>query len=291
MPGKALLLALLAVTGLFGSASRLVEPAQVESGAACPDGRLRVVNWNVHRFRGADRQGAPPQQHQILEELDEERADVYLLQEIPPGLERVTVDTLGMPGYQSLTLPDKSALVLLHPDLKVLENRRVWLFPTPEPADEAAAAAALANYQRYTHQQMERQYFEPRTAQIFVLETPSGKRLKLFHVHLTSGPADYQLEGRPNLGTLRLEQARLLFPLLDEGGLPVVGGGDFNGPEVAAEFRARGYQVGGRELDWLVARGVDQGEVEVEMLRDERNDELRLSDHPFMRAEYRLSRP
>lgn len=288
MPGKPLLLLLLAVAGLFAPASRLVEPREVEPWPACPEGRLRVVNWNVHRFRGPDRQGARAQQHQILEELDEQRADVYLLQEIPPGLEQVTVDTLGMPGYQSLTLPDKSALVLIHPALKVLENRRVWLFPRPEPGDEAEAQAALADYQRYTHQQMERQYFEPRTAQIFVIATPSGQRLKLFHVHLTSGPADYRLEGRPSLAELRLEQARLLFPLLEEGGLPVVGGGDFNGPEVAAEFRARGYEVGGRQLDWLVARGIDQGEVDVAILKDEQNDELRLSDHPLMRAEYLL---
>jgi len=33
-----------------------------------------------------------------------------------------------------------------------------------------------------------------------------------------------------------------------EGSLPVFGGGDLNGPEIAEDFRAHGFQVEGRSL-------------------------------------------
>ena len=162
MLGK-LLLALLLSAAAWGE----IRPARPSTDAWQP-GEVRLCSWNVHRFRGPNRQGAPDQQEQILQELRNRACDVVLLQQVPTAETQTVADRLGLRGYAYEMIPGQSLMMLLHPALLVVREDHVS--------------------------------FGERAAQFLDARTPQGETFHLWNCHLASGPRE--VHGEERLGQL-----------------------------------------------------------------------------------------
>lgn len=267
MLGRVLFWLCLLVLTAGAEPNRVLRPAQ-PAADPLPPGEMQFCSWNLHHFRGPTRQGAPQQGEQMLDELRGRGCEVVLLQEVPADQAQRVADRLGMVAYLAETLPGQAMMLLVHPDLRVLHQERVWVYGDESFLPRHAQA-----------EPPERQLLEPRSLQLVRLTTPDGQELLFWNTHLTSGPDALYASHR---------RAQLELCLKYHRGV-VLGGGDLNSEEPAEELRQRGYQLGGLRLDWLTALGPGRLETTVlDRLRDRNDDEVRLSDHPLVLANYRF---
>lgn len=118
---------------LASSENRVMVPdgSAAPPHALSPDGRLRVVSWNLHHGEGPNDNGTPPQMDAMLERMRAARGDVYLLQEVPPDQAQHIADATGMRGYFTRTTPQQGNMILVHPDRDIPQRETAGQHRSP----------------------------------------------------------------------------------------------------------------------------------------------------------------
>lgn len=233
------------------------------------DGKLRVVDWNLHHGFGPDEDGAPDTLKQQIGAMREARGDVYTLQEVSPWQAEELARGTGMDAYYTANTPTQGNAILVHPDLEVKDNDKKVLSHDIAPGNLEQAYQAM-NSPR-----------EPRSAQFLRVRPPGSEQdVVLWNAHL-SHSAESNEE--------RLRQTDRMLSGLDGFRAPkdvVIGGGDLNsleGSPVLQRLREtkKSYGTG---LDWLTVQGAPG-------LHLTTYQQAGLSDHPMLIGEVALTVP
>ncbi|MCA9797428.1 MAG: hypothetical protein KC910_36705, partial [Candidatus Eremiobacteraeota bacterium] len=234
---------------------------------------LTVVTWNLHHGDAADALGSRNQTPEMIERMNEQKADVYLLQEVAPYHVEELVNGLGMNGYYAQTTALQGNLILVHPQLDVQANaKRVVNYGEQTTLDDVSAPRLLIDIPQGRAS-------EPRVVQALRVGRPDGSTAVVWNTHLMNG-GDSPEE--------RLAQAENSFAFVDafaQPGEAVIGGGDLNSgadSEVVAQLAAHDFQTQGARIDWFGARG---GTLTTEVSQPETDSGVPLSDHPTVIAQ------
>lgn len=274
----------LAVRALASGHNDVFVPETATGRPASDDGVLRIASWNLHV--GKSRRGED-QIDLMTEHLTLERHDLYLLQEVRPRQARRLVEALGYRGYYSRTTRAMGNLVLVHPELEVVEERVVVVNasrPCVVGDLEAAFWSVLEYYDASaaSSRSDRARRLQPRTAQLLRIESPGGRTAVVWNTHLSAHRDE----------SVRVPQIEAIVAAL--GSMagdrePVLGGGDLNseadGP-VADVLAAGGLSGRPHGIDWLVARNAGRPvNYERRLYWDE---DIELSDHDLIRGAFRL---
>lgn len=236
------------------------------------DGELTAVTFNLHHERSPDAEGARDQTGDIVTALRDQKADVYLLQEVSPDHVDDLVEGTGMVGYFSQTSLTQGNLILVHPQLPVQADSSQMLLHGAEGAGEA-----LGNLKDWVTQGGA---YEPRSLQTVEVGLPNGREAVLWNTHMpTHEYSEQQREDSRDMVMRALDRH-------SEPGQLVVGGGDINAGEdgsLANLLRQDGHEVHFYHIDAINARG-HRGEVEFEGFHLNDSHGYHLSDHPMARA-------
>lgn len=250
--------------------SQLFQPSEATTRPL--NDELTVSTWNLHHGDRADRLGARDQISEMIEALGDQKADVYLLQEVSPYHVEELVNGLGMNGYYAQTTPMQGNLVLVHPRLEVQANaKRVVNYGEQTTLDEVSAPRLLLDIPQGRAS-------EPRVVQALRVGRPDGSTAVVWNTHLMNG-GDSPEE--------RLAQAENSFAFVDGFARPgeaVIGGGDLNstaGSEVLGLLGSHAYEAQGARIDWFGARG---GELTTDVSQPTSDSGDPLSDHPSVIA-------
>ena len=257
-----------------------------------PPHDLRVCTFNIHQMRGRDRylpngkrEKGANQFWEIVSELKAQRADVLLLQEVPPQYAENLVRTLGMDGYFCRTVPRQGNMILLPSGTVVRENVRVLINPELAATDEASIRKALETHENEHRSDVARQFLEPRAVQMLKLDG-----LVLWNTHLTAGTeSNRSPDGPETLGERRRKEALELADAVQAfaAGMPILGGGDLNSKPTESVWKAlqekgfRGYpDQAGSGIDWILTLRLP--ELSVVNNQSAYNGGLQISDHPVL---------
>ncbi len=259
------------IQDLASQQSRALQPGgDYHPPAASRDGGFRTVSWNLHHSQSPNQDGSRDQLDRMIQELRDQKAEVILLQEVNPWHAQDLVDGTGMVGYYSQTTSTQGNMILVHPDLEVLDNAKVVLNHDIKGRADAAGAST------------QRGGREPRQAQALRLALPSGKTVLVWNTHLSTGDATDADRAAENERLLSFVETQA------RPGEAVLGGGDLNNSRHAPAPKlldAHGFDVQGATIDWLAGRNLDRLETGHATLTE--TSGIRVSDHPMVWAEAR----
>ncbi len=257
-----------AVQGLDSSENQVLLAEGRPSWQAVEGGDLKVVTWNLHHERSRDADGARPQLDEMIAAMKDQRAGVYLLQEVSPGHVDELVEGLGMHGYYSQTTLLQGNLTLVHPDLPVTTHSQRVLLNDGNGLQELKEWALQGDGQ------------EPRSLQTVEVRLPSGREALLWNTHMpTHNYTDAQ----------RTEAREAVLDELTRQAQPgqlVVGGGDLNAGadgSLANELRQDGHEVHAFHIDFVNAKNAS-GPTEFEGFKLHDAQGVQISDHPMALA-------
>jgi len=260
-----------AIQDLASSQSRVLVPGgEFRPQAASRDGSLRLVSWNLHHGQSPNQDGSRPQLNRMIQELRDQRAEVVLLQEVTPWHAQDLVDGTGMVGYYSQTTSTQGNMILVHPDVAVLDNAKGVLNHDADGWIEAAGASA------------HRAGREPRQVQALRLAQPDGRTVLVWNTHLSTSQATRADRDAENQRLLDFVESQA------RPGEAILGGGDLNDRSEAPAptlLEGHGFDVQGATIDWLAGRNLDSLQTGHATLTQ--SDGIRVSDHPLVWAEAR----
>lgn len=234
---------------------------------------LKVVSWNVHHGLSQDSTGARPQLDLMVDQLQQEDADVVLMQEVAPGDATRLAHDLGMQGYYAQTTAVQGNLILLRPDIQV-QDQSVTFTTGQQPGSGWDTLKQWVSGRGGQD--------EPRNLQVLRAELPGGQQAVLWNTHNLTG--EYTPEQRADAAQIIREK---LDDSLQPGDL-VVGGGDLNanndGQAIIHELgkieQMRGQQ---RNIDWIYSSTPSQFSSQTV-----EHGGVMVSDHPLVRAQVEL---
>jgi len=232
--------------------------------------QLKLVSWNLHHGLSQDSTGARPQRELMIEQLQQEDADVILLQEVAPGDAGKLAESLEMTGYYAASTPVQGNMILLRPDITVEHESILMTTGTPSLKDWIMQGGGSA---------------EPRNLQILDAQLPGGQTLRIWNTHHLTG--DYSAAQHQRAWeTVSEALATGLNP--DQA---VVGGGDLNTsdpnhPLIQGIQDLPGASAGQFNIDWLMSTQKEPLSVEGERVME---NGIMVSDHPLVRANLDLS--
>ena len=257
------------IQDLTSSQSRVFQPnGNYKAPEASQDGQMKMVSWNLHHGEAPSQDGSRDQVGRMVQQLRGEKADVFLLQEVTPWDAQTLVDGTGMVGYYTQTTPSQGDMILVHPDLKVLDNAKAVINKDIDSVAEATQAVFQTGGS------------EPRAAQALRVALPDGQTVVVWNTHLSTNSATDEA---------REAERQKLLEFVEGQALPgdsILGGGDLNNSSSAPTptlLRNHGFNVKGAKIDWLAGRGTKSLETSYEQLME--NPQLRLSDHPIVRGQ------
>lgn len=257
------------------SGHNLVLNGDAHGGQTAGD-ELKVVSWNLHHGQSQDVTGARPQLDDIIDKLQEQHADVYLLQEVAPQHAERLAEELGMRAYFAASTPVQGNMILLDPSIHVSGDSVA--VTTGQPPGQGFDT--LKEWILHGGGQG-----EPRNIQVLDVELPGGQSAVIWNTHnLTS---DYSPEMQQRAADIAVAEIQ---KHVDPGEI-VLGGGDLNTSHgdhpLIAGLRELPIQGQHSNIDWLYSsRGVP---LEFQSERAQTGDGVMLSDHVMVRGTVNLS--
>lgn len=232
---------------------------------------LKVVSWNLHHGLSQDSTGARPQLDTMIDKLQQEDADVILLQEVSPGHAGQLAESLQMQGFYAQTTLVQGNLILLRPDIQVQDQTATWI-TGQLPGDGFHTLKEWVTGQGGQT--------EPRNLQVLQVELPGGQRATLWNTHNLTG--DYSPQQRSDASRRLVNQ---LHESIRPGDL-VVGGGDLNARDTSDPIihdlqELDGVQGQQHNIDWIYSSDTAQARFSGETVQ---HNGLMVSDHPLVRA-------
>lgn len=247
-----------------------------DQAAGLGDSRdLKVVSWNLHHGLSQDATGARPQLDTMIENLQEENADLVLLQEVQPGHALKLTEALGMQGYYAMSTPVQGNMILLRPDIQV--RAESVTFTTGQPAQDPLGT--LKDWVTAGGGPS-----EPRNVQILKVEMPDGQAGLIWNTHHLTG--DYSLQQKQAAADTLVSALRQNL----QPGEWMVGGGDLNAsgsssPLVAGLSQLPGVTGQQRNIDWIYASDSARAQLSGQSVE---SGGVMVSDHPLVRADLTL---
>lgn len=236
---------------------------------------LKVLSWNLHHGVSQDSTGARPQLETMIDTLQEQDADVLLLQEVNPKDASRLAEELGMQGFYAASTPVQGNMILLRPDFEVGQES-VTVTTGQDPSQATTTLKDWLLNGGGSH--------EPRTLQILDVKLPNGQPAVLWNTHHLTGtysPEQHQ------------ESAQIVQQALQERIQPgelVIGGGDLNAnrashPLLAGLEQIEGVRGEGQNIDWIYSSQSMESEFFHQRVE---HQGVMVSDHPLVGAQLRL---
>lgn len=258
-----------ALSGWQSGQSQVINP-EASSPQATQAGEVTVVSWNLHHGQSQDVTGARPQLDTMLDTLQEQDADIILLQEVAPQHADDIAEALDMQGYYAASTPVQGNMILLRPDIEVTGNTLAL----------TTGQARWDGLGTLTDWILDgKGAGEPRNMQVLDVTLPGGRNAVVWNTHNMTG--EYPEAMHENGADIALAEIR---SHLDEGEI-VLGGGDLNARDDSHplirglnELPVQGYR---ENIDWIYASDGLPVKFEHERVVSEGT---MVSDHILVRA-------
>lgn len=236
---------------------------------------LKVISWNLHHGVSQDSTGARPQLDTMIDNLQEQDADILLLQEVNPKDAARLAKELGMQGFYAASTPVQGNMILLRPDFEVLQES-VTVTTGQDPSQATTTLKDWMLNGGGSH--------EPRTLQILDVELPNGQPAVVWNTHHLTGT--YSPEQHE-------ESAHIVQQSLQERIQPgelVIGGGDLNAnradhPLLQGLGQIEGVRGEAQNIDWIYSSQSIESEFFHQRVE---HQGVMVSDHPLVGAQLRI---